>query len=188
MSVTDYYCYKSPWWVSTQVPRTCVLTHSQLVNVPWNRKGRVFVIGDVSLNYDRHYTDLHSSAMDIPPPHHSWIAATSSCHDRDWSTQTTATYHRREFPFNYFVRKVAKFLLHLPQIPRSRNYRTRTCIKHPLIILLLFTWHFSWRKRLTRIRFFYKTLQLTQHISSHFASNIHFPAHACMVWSVATRR
>jgi hypothetical protein len=61
------------WRVATQVPGISMLLHSQLVNLPFNRKRRVFVICDVSPNYDRHYTDLHSSARDIPPPTHTHI-------------------------------------------------------------------------------------------------------------------
>ena len=84
-------CHESWRWVPTQVPRTSLLARSQVVNIPLNWNRRVFVICDVSLNYDRHYTDLHSSAMEVPPTPNTpslllRIADTVFCHDRLIST------------------------------------------------------------------------------------------------------
>jgi hypothetical protein len=71
-------CHKSRRSAPTRVPRTIVLARSQVVNIPLNRQRRVFVICDVSSNYDRHYTDLHSSAMEVLPPHTTKLSSCES--------------------------------------------------------------------------------------------------------------
>jgi len=81
-------CHKSWRSVPTWVPRTRVWALSQVANIPLNRQRRVFVICDVSPNYDRHYTDLHSSAMEVPP---TPTTALTSCGSPPLILATTET-------------------------------------------------------------------------------------------------
>jgi hypothetical protein len=124
---SSWCCHKSWRSVPTRVPQTIVRARSQVVNIPLIQKRRVFAICDVSPNYDRHYTDLHSSAMEVA---RTPTAPLSSCGSPPLILAMTQTdqhrplipYCSRVFPFNYFVHNIHNLLFFSRVSKSSKNY------------------------------------------------------------------